>query len=125
MFDSFLSSLRAGAKTDLTRRRHPRREADRCVVAIEGKTYPVENWSFGGVLITSDDRVFADGQDLPLTLKFKLRNAILDVKLSSRIVRKGNHRIALRFEHVGRSILRSFQQVIDDAIARDFAKSQV
>ena len=80
--------------------------------AIAGKTYPVENWSFGGVLITSDDRVFADGQDLPLTLKFKLRNTILDVNLNSRIVRKGNHIASpCASTNVGRAILRSFQQV--------------
>ena len=122
-----MPELRASASntTDLTRRRHPRRDSDRCVAAIGGKTHPVENWSFGGVLVHSDDRVFADGQDVAVTLKFKLRNTILDVNLQGQVVRKGNHRVALKFANVGRAIARSFQQVIDDAVAREFANSQI
>jgi hypothetical protein len=126
MLQSFLSSLRASASNDpvLTQRRFPRRAEDRCVVVVCGQTFPVENWSFGGVLLQGDDRLFGTGQDIDVTLKFKLRNTILDVTHRGQVVRKGNQKIAVRFENLGKSIARCFQQVVDDSAAREFASSQ-
>ena len=126
MLESFISTLRASASNDptATRRRAPRREEDRCVVVVCGQTFPVENWSFGGVLLDGDDRMFGAGQEIDVTLKFKLRNTILDVQSRARVVRKGNFKVALEFEKLGKRIARTFQQVVDDAVAREFASSQ-
>ena len=126
MLDSFLSTLRASASNDpdVTRRRAPRRAEDRCVVMVCGQTFPVENWSFGGVLLHGDDRMFGANQDIDLTLKFKLRNKIVDVTHRARVIRKGNQKIALQFETITGKIARSLQQVVDDAVAREFASSQ-
>ena len=44
-----------------TRRRHPRRECDSCVGIIMGRTFPVQDWSQGGMLLTADDRLFSIG----------------------------------------------------------------
>jgi hypothetical protein len=126
MLESFLSTLRASASNDpdLTRRRAPRRDEDRCVAVICGQTFPVENWSFGGLLLQGEDRLFGDGQDIEVTLKFKLRNTILDVTHRARVVRKGNQKIALAFGAIGKTVARTMQQVVDDAVAREFARSQ-
>jgi len=126
MLESFLSSLRASASNDpdLTRRRAPRRAEDRCVAVIHGRAFPVENWSFGGVLLNADDRLFGDGMDIGVTLKFKLRNSIVDVEHHAKVVRKGNQKVALEFERLGKTLARKMQQVVDDAIAREFASSQ-
>ena len=126
MLESFLSSLRAHASNDpdVSRRRAPRRGEDRCVAVVCGQTFPVENWSFGGLLLNGNDKLFGSGMDVDVTLKFKLRNTILDVTHRARVVRKGNQKIALQFENVGKSIARTLQQVVDDAIAREFARSQ-
>lgn len=127
MLQSFLSSLRASASNDpvSSRRRYPRRAEDRCVVEIAGQTFPVENWSFGGLLINTDDRLFSAGQELDLVLKFKLRNKILDVPQHGRIIRKGNGKVAVQFDAMEKLMARPFQQVIDDLVAREFANSQI
>lgn len=127
MFSSFLASLRATTSNDSTetQRRHPRRGNDRCVVVIHGQTFPVENWSFGGVLLGADERLFGTTQDIDITLKFKLRNAILDVPHRGRVVRKTNGKVAIEFEALDKTIRRAFQQVLDDANASEFATSQI
>jgi hypothetical protein len=106
------------------RRKHERREQDHCVAVLGGKTVPVENWSFGGVLVDSDDRLYAIGQAIEVTLKFKLRNAILEVAHHGTVVRKAAKKVAVSFEPIGTGTRRAFQQVVDDAIAAAFADSQ-
>src|SRR5262245_4931301 len=124
-----ISSLSARASNDrpdanIARRRHPRREDDRCVIVICGQAFPVENWSQGGILLNGDERLFSVHQDVDFTIKFKLREKILDVIHTARVVRKNPSKIALEFKPLGQNVVRSFQMVIDDAIARDFANSQ-
>lgn len=128
MLQNFLSTLRTlagnGNEDAGTRRSYPRRETDRCVAVVCGRTFPVENWSQGGVLLTGDDRLFSLEQDIDVTLKFRLRDKILDVPHYGRIVRKSPLKVAIQFAPLGRSIRHCFQQVIDDAMAREFANSQ-
>jgi len=128
MIQTFFSSLRASRSNSNefvnTRRRHTRREMDRCVVVIHGRTFPVENWSTGGVLLMGDERLFGVNQDIPMTLRFKLRNTILDVDIHGHVIRKTSGKVALKFEAVTKTIQRYFSQVVDDAIAREFANSQ-
>lgn len=127
MFSTFLSSLRAGASNDVasTQRRHPRRTNDRCVIVIHGHTFPIENWSFGGVLLNGDERLFGIHQTIDIVLKFKLSNTIIDVPHKGYVIRKANGKVAIEFEPLTKTISRSFQQVIDDAVASEFATSQV
>ncbi|MCB9996619.1 MAG: PilZ domain-containing protein [Rhodospirillales bacterium] len=126
MLQTLLSSLKAGASNDrdLMNRRHPRRDVDRCVVMIHGRTFPVENWSLGGMLLDADERLFGLQQDIDLTVKFKLRNTILDINHKATVVRKSNGKVALQFEVLTQTIARQFQQVIDDYVAGQFASSQ-
>lgn len=129
MLNSILSTLRSSASNDkgkdpATRRRHPRREVDRCVSVIYGQTFPVENWSFGGVRITADERMFGTRQDIEMVLKFKLRNTILDVNVRGRVLRKSQGKVVIEFEPLTQTIHRHFQQVVDDYVAGEFASSQ-
>lgn len=126
MLQTLLSALKANTSNDAkaTRRRNPRREVDRCVAVVHGQTFPIENWSLGGVLLSADERLFSIGREIDLTLKFKLRNTIIDVPVKSHIVRKTRSRVALQFEPLTLTIRRTFQQVIDDHAAREFANSQ-
>jgi len=127
MLQTLISSLKAGASNDRqpASRRHPRRDVDRCVVMIHGRTFPVENWSLGGVLLLADERLFGKEQDLDLTIKFKLRNNLLDVPHRGRVVRKSPGKVAIQFEPLSQIISRQFQQVVDDYVAGEFANSQV
>lgn len=126
MLQTLLSSLKAGASNDAgdTKRRYPRRDIDRCVAMIHGRTFPVENWSLGGVLLNADDRMFGKDQDIDLTIKFKLRNNILDVDHKGTVIRKTNGKVAVQFEPLTHTIKRKMQQVIDDHVAGSFADSQ-
>jgi len=126
VFGRFLSSLKRHSDNDQmpTRRRYSRRNCDRCVSVIGGTTYPVENWSMGGLKITGDDRMFSTDQELDITIKFRLRNEILDVPHKARIVRKAKNRIAFEFLPLSQKIRNNFQQVVDDYVARKFADSQ-
>jgi hypothetical protein len=126
MFDTFLAGLRSITSNDATqtRRKTPRRANDRCVAVVNGQTFPVENWSFGGILLVADGRLFGTGSDIEIALKFKLHNTIIDVTQRGRVIRKANEKIAIEFESLGQTIRRSFQQVIDDSVASEFAMSQ-
>ena len=79
------------------RREYPRRSQDMCICNINGQTYPVENWSFGGICIQADERFFCSGQNVYFTLKFKLGMQILDVQHKAKVVRKTRSRVALKF----------------------------
>lgn len=127
MFNNILSALRATVSNDAseTRRKSPRRSSDRCVATMYGYTFPVENWSFGGVLLSADERMFGAGQDIEFNLKFKLRNTIVDVAHRGAVVRKSAGRVAISFAPLEKEIRRAFQQVIDDAVASEFATSQI
>ncbi len=89
-----------------------------------GGTFPVENWSFGGILLAADERMFSAGQNIEMTLKFKLRSTIVDISVHGAVVRKSPGRIGIQFEPLTQTIRRNFQQVVDDHVAGEFANSQ-
>lgn len=126
MFKKLMEQLKSDTSNDVvdTRRSAPRRDVDMCVAVIEGKTYPVENWSMSGVQFDADERLFAVDQVTAITLKFKLRNTIQSVSHRGRVVRKTNGRIALHFEQLSLAARQDFQRVVDDYVAKEFASSQ-
>lgn len=111
-------------KDPSTRRRHTRRDEGRCVSMVNGRAFPVQDWSVGGFCIVGDERSFAIGQEHEAILKFQMRDKILDVKHTARVVRKSRQRVALEFAPLSKQIRNSFQSVIDDCIAQRFAESQ-
>jgi hypothetical protein len=126
MLQNLISSLKSNASNDphTSRRSHPRRAIDRCVAVIHGRTFPVQNWSLGGILLTADERLFGQDQEIEITIKFKLRNNIMDVTHKGTVVRKHNGKVAIKFTALNQTISRKFQQVIDDHVAQEFAHSQ-
>ena len=108
-----------------TRRATPRRAADNCVSMIDGKAYPVHNWSDGGVLIHADERLFSVDAPIELTLKFRLRDRLLDIAQRGKVIRKGRDRLAIQFEPLSRDVSRKFKQVVDDYVTREFMESQM
>ena len=106
-------------------RRYERFDQDRCVGFIGGRTYPVENWSLGGVMVMADDRAFGVGQAIDITLRFKLGKQIIDVKQKANVLRKGSNRVACMFDPLNSTTRKGFQHVIDDRTARAFADSQI
>ena len=96
------------------RRQYPRRSQDVCVCEVNGQTYPVVNWSLGGVLLQVGERLFAVDQDLYFTLKFKVGMHILDITHKARVVRKTPGHIALKFHTLPtfrRKLLQSVIQI--------------
>ncbi len=106
-----------------TRRKSPRRAADNCITVINGKAYPVHNWSDGGMLVHADDRLFSVAAPVEVTMKFRLSGRIMDIPHRGRIVRKMRDRLAIQFEPISRDIANKFKQVVDDYVTREFAES--
>lgn len=127
MFRNILSTLTKDDAKEAPKisRRHSRRNGDKCVSLIDGKMYPIENWSAGGMLIAADDRLFAVDQDCEVTLKFKLREDMLDIAHKGKVVRKANNKVAISFAPLNKKVNAAFQQVVDDFVARNFTDSQV
>lgn len=130
MFGNLLSTMTMTPVNNTTegvlnRRRHTRRYSDQCVCEIDGKTYPILNWSIGGVQITADDRMFGTDQSRDVKMKFKVRGAIETVEHTAKVVRKSTGRVAFQFEPLTRQVRNQFQNILDDYAASEFADSQV
>ncbi len=127
MLGTLFSGMKKRISNDVpaARRRYQRRECDRCVSVVNGRTYPVENWSPGGVLLTGDARTFGLEQAVELTMKFKLRNKIIDLTHEGKVIRKNSDTVAIQFTPLNYKIQRGFQRVIDDHLATEFASSQM
>ncbi len=127
MFETLFSSLRKQGSNENaeTRRKFLRRSCDKCVGVINDQTYPVEDWSLGGLLIRGDARAFSLENEVDVTIKFKLRNDMLDIAHKGRIVRKTQDKIALEFLPLPRQTRNSFQNVVDDYVAGHFAESHM
>lgn len=127
MIRDILDSLRISASNDDfdSRRSHQRREIDHCIAILDGMSYPVENWSQGGILLNGDERTFAVNETKDITIKFKVADKIMNVNHTGRILRKGNGKFALQFAPLTQQVDRQFQHVLDDYMAHQFASSQI
>jgi hypothetical protein len=126
MINKFIESLIGDSKAPTkSKREFARRAGDHCVSIVNGKMYPVENWSEGGVLIAGDERMFGLNDDHDVVLKFKLRDEVLDITHTGKIIRKGAGYIALRFAPLSQTAQSGFQKVIDDFLAQSFSDSQL
>lgn len=108
-----------------TRRKSPRRSADNCITVIDGRSYPVHNWSDGGLMIQADDKMFSLAAPIEVTMKFRLSGKIVDIAHRGKVVRKMRDKLAIQFEPLNRDIQRKFKQVVDDYVTREFAESQI
>lgn len=107
------------------RRQYARRHADSAIATIDGHSYGVENWSEGGLLLNGDDKGFGVDQDVDMVMKFKLADKVLEVPQTGRIIRKAKNKFAIQFGPLTDMASRGFKQVIDDAVTREFADSQM
>lgn len=107
-----------------SRRVHPRRGCDQCVGFINGKAHPVLDWSPGGIRMFADPRPLEIGEEMDIELKFHLREQLVTVKHTAKVVRKSNEAVSFQFAPISNDIRKTFQTVIDDFNAREFAGSQ-
>ena len=126
MLTDILDTLKINASNDDadSRRAHERRQMDNCIGIIDGKAYPIENWSNGGVLIQGDDRTFTINDVKTITMKFKIADRVMDVTHIGRILRKGRDKFVLQFSDLTQDVDRKFKKVIDDYVTQEFANSQ-
>ncbi len=115
----------ASNEPDDNRRKYTRRSADNCISLIDGRAYPVHNWSDGGLLIQADDRMFTLSAPVEVTMKFRLSGRLMDIPHRGKVVRKMRDRLAIQFEPLTRDVTRKFKQVVDDFVAREFVESQM
>jgi hypothetical protein len=126
MLTNILDKLNLSASNDdvNSKRAHERREMDSCIGVIDGKAYPIENWSNGGVLLHGDDRVFSIDDVKSITMKFKIADRVIDVNHIGRVLRKGRDKFVLQFSPLTQDVDRKFKQVVDDYVTQEFIASQ-
>lgn len=126
MITDILEGLKISASNDDfdSRRTHQRREMDSCIAILDGMSYPVENWSQGGILLHGDDRTFGVDEVKEITIKFKVADKIMNVTHMGRVMRKGNGKFAIQFSPLTQQVDKQFQHVMDDHMAQEFANSQ-
>ncbi len=127
MLNNILQTLKLQTSNDDTdtRRKHERREADSCVGIVDGVSYPVHNWSKGGILITGDDRQFGVDEVKTVTLRFKLADRIVEVLHKGQILRKSRDKVVIKFAPLTQNIERQFNHIVDDYMTQQFANSQI
>ncbi len=108
-----------------SKRAFERRDCDQCVSVIDGQIYPVRDWSRGGIQIFGNDKSFTVNSEVDVTLKFRLRDDIVEVAHKARVVRKGYERVALQFLPITKQMQKLFQSVVDDYVTGQFADSQL
>jgi hypothetical protein len=126
MFGNLFASLKAdnNNEPENVQRQYTRREQDHCIAMIEGKAFPVQNWSMGGTLIHADERVFGVSDEVGVTMKFKVGDDVRDVTQLARVIRKSRGKIALQFAPLSGKSRTDFQHVLNDCISSQFADSQ-
>ena len=107
-----------------SRRSYPRRSSDKCVGMVNGKSMPVLDWSPGGIRVFGDGRLYGVGQTVDVALKFHMNDMLIEVNHQAEIVRKNSETFALRFAPLNADIRKTFQHVIDNFNAEEFATSQ-
>lgn len=112
-------------ETDL-RRQHIRHAGTQAEVSLNGKTFGVRDWSFGGVFFETqpDARLFA-GDRIELNLKFRLPHEIVDIRQIGQIVRTTRGGAAAAFPALSADVRRQFERVIDSLHLQGFVESQV
>lgn len=107
-----------------SRRAYPRRTCDQVVSFVNGKAHPVLDWCPGGLRVFADSRPVAIGEEIQVEMKFHLREELITMKHIATVVRKSSESVSLQFKPLTNDIRNTFQHVIDDFNARDFAGSQ-
>ena len=96
-----------------------------CICFINNKSYPVIDWSMGGVQIAAVNFPFSINHRLGITLKFKLNDSVLEIDCRAEIIRKASDRIAFKFEPIAKNSRQDFFRVIDFNVANEFSASQM
>lgn len=95
-----------------TRRKYERRACDKCIASVNQQPFVVDNWGMGGVLLRGDQRVFSDGEEVKIVMKFKLNDKIVDIEHIGRIIRKNKDRMVVKFLPLSERIINIFYNVI-------------
>lgn len=117
--------MKSNDNSDITRRKFPRRSLDTCAISVNGITSPIRDWSQSGALFQADGRQFALGGMVDVVMKFRMSDRIMEIPLRGRITRAGSTQVAVEFLNVSAEIKAAFNRVIDDALSREFAQTQV
>jgi len=98
----------------LSKRRFTRRSCDICVSKINGHSFPVVDWSLGGLQVAGDTRVFSIDDIVEVELKFKLSNRIVSIPHKARVVRKTCEKLGLEFRPLTDKMRGDFYSVVED-----------
>ena len=112
-------------QTASTRRRHHRQPGQGSVVIVGEKSFPLEDWSQGGVLIGANNGAnLAIGDTFDFTLRFKLLHDTVSINHKGRVVRTSRQGIAAEFAPLTAAVKRELGRVMDGFYSQSFSESQ-
>lgn len=100
MWTNLMKKTGGPANSDMpaTRRRYQRRLNDICLARMANQSFPVSDWSFGGLKLDTDGRSFEVGHVFDVTLSVKTQNRIWDINHTAQVVRRNDESVALQFD---------------------------
>lgn len=133
------SSAVVNLSRHMVRRAQTRRQDAGASLQIAGKTFRVKDWSEAGLRFDAprDDSNIAGiyfeanpmpamnvGDQLPMTLVFRVMGEIVRMPLESRVIRRQNGQVVVRFADLPATTRRQFMRVKDLLNAEAFLASQ-
>jgi len=91
---------------------------------ISGQSYPILDWSMGGIQIDVSNFPYKLQDRIDLILKFELSISILDIPCRAKVVRKNSNHVGLKFEATSKHRREELFRVVDYNVANEFALSQ-
>lgn len=128
MFDKIFTGMKNTVGNDLhssktleehegySKRKYTRRICDTCASTVNGQSFPIVDWSLGGMQVSGDVRTFSLDDEVDITLKFKLSDDVLNIPHKAKIVRKSNEKLGLQFTPLTKSVRDDLQNVVDDYV---------
>lgn len=108
------------------RRKHVRYPGIQAEVIVGDKAYSIHDWSpHGAYFETSPDARLIAGENVHLTLKFRLFNGTISIQQPARILRAVRRGVAVEFmTPLMPEARRQFERVLDGFQATNFLESQ-
>ncbi len=108
------------------RRRHIRLNGLRADVEMGQQSFPVRDWSQGGVFFeTLPDSRLVEGDRLVATIRFRFPHETIAVQRELRVVRTARRGVAAEFAPMSNDDRKQFDRILDNYHAESFLASQV
>ncbi len=104
-------------------RAHVRLEGNNMVAYVNGVEFPVIDWSYGGVLIDTNN-IPVIGDKVNLTLRLKHGDDIMTVRHVGSFLRKDSRGVVLQLRPINDKLKKQINLMVDAVLTDSFISSQ-